>query len=883
MLIKTTSLETLSVEPNTKIAKALGMTRTATVYKNAHRAVFDYEPRPGFLYVRSRAISSRCNDNYDEFPAAEIEAAYKTFIGKPVFVNHHNEDHKKARGVIIDAALHKDTNADGSPDTWAEVLMEVDAVNFPKLAQAILAGHVDRTSMGCDVGYSVCSACGNKATTPSEYCSHIPQQKGALYVRRNAKTGSPEKTLIREICYKVSFFENSLLVEEPADPTALAGNALGEIGLDWYGKQKGEPFKPVGLSSFASLKTTDSFDHRWYGSSLKSFASQKVGLASFVKEAESNLLGRGLHLYLNDNHRPEDHELADKIWNHHPDAAHHLLNKIHEEGGGHTGKWWGRLNPRHQEFDTSTIKDFATGGEASEELMDKWHPYAHHDPDDKGVPGIHGGLEVALIAHNKTNWDPNTDPVNQQSSTPGMGNSFLHGEHAKDLPIHSIHINDGRGWRRLPNTQGLKAQANFTGLLAFVKEAENRTYVDRLIKPLEGFGSDIHPIHTSVFEANDSSDRSKDHTPSEIATKVHINRNITNDMIHRMNHDPELAKWAQKEVDNKDIHHIPHPSEIIPKHPNVKFDQSDFNHGYSGVLTTKNNPELHQKIVDKLESHGYAGYRQRDPDPRGNDQFGFNAPKGAAHPMWKNAVGTKTHPEDKPPKMPEDMRHVAVAGKVRETVDNWAASSGDGDPHAHALQIAVHHHFGLDPEGINQFSKFNPEVHKQGQKIYEENKPFYHHFADSVYKATQKHLKDNHISHLNLHRGMKFGYDEDGPLPDPPKWSYPEKQHPYERHIDSDLVHSEIHHNPISSWTGDPRTAKEFADANYHQHWNMLHAKVPASRIWSLASHTGPGSLGEREAIVLHGKGKAAHERYFQREADDYEGYPGDTDGDDEF
>ena len=125
--------------------------------KAAHRAVFQYEARPGFLYVRSRAISSRCNDNFDEFPASEIEASYRTFVGKPIFVNHVNDNHRRARGVIIDAALHQDRNPDGTPDTWAEVLMEIDAVRFPKLAKAILKGEVDRTSMGCDVERSVCS------------------------------------------------------------------------------------------------------------------------------------------------------------------------------------------------------------------------------------------------------------------------------------------------------------------------------------------------------------------------------------------------------------------------------------------------------------------------------------------------------------------------------------------------------------------------------------------------------------------------------------------------------------------------------------------------------------------------------------------------------
>jgi hypothetical protein len=193
--------------------------------KSAHRAVFEYTPRAGYLYVRSRAISSRCNDNFDMFPAPEIEKSYQTFLGKPVFVNHHNEDHRRSRGVIIDAALHKDLNPDGSPDTWAELLHEIDAIKFPRLARAILKKEVNRTSMGCDVQFSKCSVCENVATSPLEYCSHIPGKKGKR-IYRVTESGEREGRLVFEICSGLSFFENSLLVEQPADPTAYF---LGEI------------------------------------------------------------------------------------------------------------------------------------------------------------------------------------------------------------------------------------------------------------------------------------------------------------------------------------------------------------------------------------------------------------------------------------------------------------------------------------------------------------------------------------------------------------------------------------------------------------------------------------------------------------------------------
>ena len=235
----------------------------------AHRVDFEYDPRPGFLYVRSRAISSRCNDNHDEFPAAEIKKAFKSFVGKPVFVNHNNDNHRRARGVVIDAALHEDKNPDGTPDTWAEVLMEVDAIRFPKLAEALIKGHIDRTSMGTDVAYSICSACGNKASSPSEYCEHIPRLKGKRLYKAGA-SGNKEGILIREICYGLGFFENSLLVEEPADPTAYVWG-LDTRGIDkkaskktaaWSQAQHPEPIVHiVGRRPPRPLQTGDTLMH----------------------------------------------------------------------------------------------------------------------------------------------------------------------------------------------------------------------------------------------------------------------------------------------------------------------------------------------------------------------------------------------------------------------------------------------------------------------------------------------------------------------------------------------------------------------------------------------------------------------------------------------
>lgn len=197
------------------------------IYKEGHRALFaDIPKRDGFLYVRNRAISSRTNENYDSWPAGDIATTepgygYLTFIGRPVFVEHKNENHRRTRGVNIASILHEDTNHDGTPDTWVELLKEVDPKAFPKLAKAILTGRVNRTSMGADVGFSECSKCGNIASSPATYCQHIPQAKGARFERFDGKTGSKHADIVVEICRKVSFFEDTFIVTQPADPTAI--------------------------------------------------------------------------------------------------------------------------------------------------------------------------------------------------------------------------------------------------------------------------------------------------------------------------------------------------------------------------------------------------------------------------------------------------------------------------------------------------------------------------------------------------------------------------------------------------------------------------------------------------------------------------------------
>jgi hypothetical protein len=219
-------------------AKVLGLRDGYAEFRHvAHRESFKgVTLREGYLYVRNRAVSSRVNANGDGFPPIELATeapgfGYQTFLGRPVFVNHRNDDYRRARGVNVAAALHNDTAPDGSPDTWVELLKEIDAKRFPKLATALIKGQMNRTSMGVDCLASKCrNHCGNWASDPTSMCSAIPALK-TVSIETRDPDGTRHTAQVWEQLAGLSFFEDSLLVEPPADATALVLGVQDHSGM----------------------------------------------------------------------------------------------------------------------------------------------------------------------------------------------------------------------------------------------------------------------------------------------------------------------------------------------------------------------------------------------------------------------------------------------------------------------------------------------------------------------------------------------------------------------------------------------------------------------------------------------------------------------------
>ena len=122
------------------------------------------EKNPDNLFVKVFAIkANEVNDNGDCFNEDELKKAAHTFVGVPVFVNHQNDNVENARGKVVHSWYDDDLKG-------IYCINMVDRNAYPRLARGIEEGYITGTSMGAQVGFSLCSICHNKAHTADEFC-----------------------------------------------------------------------------------------------------------------------------------------------------------------------------------------------------------------------------------------------------------------------------------------------------------------------------------------------------------------------------------------------------------------------------------------------------------------------------------------------------------------------------------------------------------------------------------------------------------------------------------------------------------------------------------------------------------------------------------------
>lgn len=167
------------------------------------------------------------NSNGDCWDNKTLLATYKTFIGSPACLDHPDDPDQDNVGVILDAVprrrvLNKEY---GTYNYYIDILVAIDKLTYPELAQRILKRQIKYMSMGCVVSKGYCSRCGYEVdyinSKNPKTCDHLKYQKGKTFLDN---TG--EKRIVGELLGRngqgVRFIEASVLSEPPAFQGAYA-------------------------------------------------------------------------------------------------------------------------------------------------------------------------------------------------------------------------------------------------------------------------------------------------------------------------------------------------------------------------------------------------------------------------------------------------------------------------------------------------------------------------------------------------------------------------------------------------------------------------------------------------------------------------------------
>jgi hypothetical protein len=107
-------------------------------------------------------------------PPPVARQVYRAWTGCPVHLEHDNEDHTKALGVIFDTSLRM-VKTHGNGKHWmVHGLVGVDKNKYPEIAQKLLNNELNTGSMGAMADYFTCSVCGHRCgENQFMNCPHI--------------------------------------------------------------------------------------------------------------------------------------------------------------------------------------------------------------------------------------------------------------------------------------------------------------------------------------------------------------------------------------------------------------------------------------------------------------------------------------------------------------------------------------------------------------------------------------------------------------------------------------------------------------------------------------------------------------------------------------
>lgn len=182
----------------------------------------------GYIIVNTLVCPSDIpNRNGIAFPAKELarflppptnRMAYKAWTGCPVHLEHDNEVHERAYGVILDSAMTK-IHGYGGGKLWKVMgLLAIDKDKHPDIAQKVLTKEINTYSMGAMVDYFTCGYCGTECNS-QHVCSHITSPKNVNWKEVRDYDGSSHLAFLN--AHNIQPIECSI-VADPAWAPALS-------------------------------------------------------------------------------------------------------------------------------------------------------------------------------------------------------------------------------------------------------------------------------------------------------------------------------------------------------------------------------------------------------------------------------------------------------------------------------------------------------------------------------------------------------------------------------------------------------------------------------------------------------------------------------------
>jgi hypothetical protein len=132
--------------------------------------------------------------------------AYKTYKGKPTFREHDNQDHTKARGIILDAYL-KPLRGFRNNHAKLILLLAYDRTRDPEICNRILSNECNTHSVGFYYTSYTCSYCG--------HTTHQDTMLTCSHTRLGRKPYLKDGQIVYRWCHDSTGFECSQ-VENPA-------------------------------------------------------------------------------------------------------------------------------------------------------------------------------------------------------------------------------------------------------------------------------------------------------------------------------------------------------------------------------------------------------------------------------------------------------------------------------------------------------------------------------------------------------------------------------------------------------------------------------------------------------------------------------------------